>query len=68
MSTGVDRFIVYGGFAVALGERYRRELVSEAAKAVWGPAGRWDDMIELGHPDDESGMLGAGRYATEFAS
>jgi hypothetical protein len=28
----------------------------------------WNSMIELGQPEDTSGLLGAGRFVTEFAN
>jgi hypothetical protein len=27
----------------------------------------WNSMIELGQPEDSAGLIGAGRFATEFA-
>lgn len=60
-SVGTERFIITGGFATALGERYRRLLVTTAAAATWDIGQDWEAMIELG--DERDGLLGAGAYA-----
>jgi glucokinase len=67
LSMGVERFVIIGGFALALGEPYRLELVRAAATCGWRMGQDWNSMIELGHPEDNSGLLGAGRFVTEFA-
>ncbi|HEU4557808.1 MAG TPA: ROK family protein [Longimicrobium sp.] len=61
---GIERFVVFGGFALALGEGYRRELVRAACESGWDAGQEWDAMIELGAADDLSGLVGAGRFAT----
>ena len=66
-SLGIERFVIFGGFATALGEQYRRSLVRAAAGDCWDSGQNWNEMIELGLDDDDSGLLGAGRFATEFA-
>lgn len=59
LGVGVDRFVLFGGFALALGERYRG-LVAEAARArCWDTPGEWDWRVELGVNDDHSGLMGA---------
>lgn len=59
LGVGVDRFVLFGGFALALGERYRR-LVAEAARVrCWDTPGDWDSRVELGVNDDHSGLMGA---------
>jgi 3-dehydroquinate synthetase/predicted NBD/HSP70 family sugar kinase len=68
LSTGVERFVVYGGFALALGEGYRSELARSAERSCWATSRAWDEMVELGFPDDDSGLMGAGRFAARFAS
>jgi glucokinase len=65
-SVGTERFVIYGGFALALGSAYRNELVEAAARCCWDMGQDWDRMIELGHADDYSGLIGAGRYITLF--
>ena len=66
-AVGIERFVIVGGFALAMGERYRKELVRHAAGAAWDAGQEWNSMIELGTDDDLSGLLGAGRFVTEFA-
>jgi glucokinase len=63
VALGIERFIIVGGFAVALGEGYRRELVRTAQSSCWGLGQDWDKMIALGRPEDKDGLLGAGRCA-----
>ena len=64
LAVGVERFVVIGGFALALGERYRRELVEAMAASSWSLVGTdWNAMLELGINDDDAGLLGAGRRA-----
>jgi glucokinase len=58
---GTERFIVTGGFAVALGEDYRRLLAAGAAGATWDLGQDWDAMIALGGRLD--GLEGAAAYA-----
>jgi glucokinase len=60
---GIERFVVIGGFALALGEPYRRILVEAAQGGCWDLGQDWDQMIALGSDDDRSGLVGAGRYA-----
>ena len=67
LATGIDRFVIIGGFALALGETYRRDLVHASAACAWGCAGDWDSMIELGVADDNSGLIGAGYYGAMYA-
>lgn len=62
-SIGVRRFIVMGGFALGVGERYRALLVEELARqGCFGlTADRVDALVSLGAPDDDHGLLGVGR-------
>lgn len=62
LDSGVERFVVVGGFALALGEPYRRYLAEAAEEGGWTTGARWNSMIELGAPDDHSGLWGLGRY------
>jgi glucokinase len=64
-AAGVERFVIVGGFALALGERYREQLAEFAAACVWDLGADWNRMVELGEADDEAGLVGAGRYAAE---
>src|SRR5438132_123971 len=63
LGVGVERFVVIGGFALALGERYRQELVDAMAASAWNLDTDWNAMLELGINDDDAGLLGAGRFA-----
>lgn len=57
---GVERFVLVGGFALALGEPYRALLAQAAGSCCWGSPNEWDEMLELGFDDDCSGLVGAG--------
>lgn len=59
---GIERFTIVGGFALALGEGYRRELATEARKSSWNASQDWNSIVELGFDDDLSGLIGAGRF------
>ena len=64
---GLEHFILIGGFATAMGEPYRRELANLASHCCWSVGQEWEQMLRLGYQDDLSGLIGAGRYACEFA-
>lgn len=64
LAVGVESFIVGGGFARALGEPYRALLAAVAGEACWNLGQDWNAMIELGIPDDDSGLIGAGLHAS----
>ena len=61
---GVERFVVIGGFALALGEGYRKHVARAASESGWLLGQDWDSMVELGTLGDQATLLGAGRYAT----
>jgi predicted NBD/HSP70 family sugar kinase len=65
LGVGIERFVLIGGFALALGEPYRREVARAASSCEWGIGQDWQTMLELGAPDDHSGLIGAGRFAME---
>jgi glucokinase len=65
LAVGVDRIIVVGGFALALGEPYRAMVAEACASACWDIGQDWDEIIELGIPDDDGGMIGAGVFALD---
>lgn len=62
LGLGLERFILIGGFALALGEAYR-QLVAEAAQASCWRGVSWQGRVELGVDDDLSGLIGAGLAA-----
>ena len=68
VAIGIERFIVIGGFAFALGEEYRRRLISAATANCWNLGQEWAAMITFGIDDDDAGLLGAARYATRAIS
>jgi glucokinase len=57
---GIDHFILVGGFALALGDDYRRQVADAAAESAWGLGQEWNLMVHLGEADDLSGLIGAG--------
>jgi glucokinase len=63
VALGIERFIIVGGFALALGEGYRRQLVQAAEDACWRLGQDWDTMNVLGEAEDTAGLIGVGRYA-----
>ena len=63
LNLGIERFVIYGGFGLALGEPYRRKLVAFASGGTWNVGQDWNSMIELGATDGDSGLIGAGRAA-----
>ncbi len=60
---GVRRFVVMGGFALAVGPLYARYLTEEVARlGCFGLTGaEIQRMVVLGEPDDDHGLIGAGR-------
>ncbi|WP_030751606.1 ROK family protein [Streptomyces griseus] len=61
-SIGIRRYVLMGGFALAIGERYRELLAAELVRQ--GCFGLTDDrvraMVVLGADDDDHGLIGAG--------
>ncbi|HEX7035604.1 MAG TPA: ROK family protein [Pseudomonadales bacterium] len=62
-AVGIERFVVIGGIAHALGPAYLRLIGSAAARSEWALGQRWDEMLELGQLGDDAGLIGAGRLA-----
>jgi C7-cyclitol 7-kinase len=61
---GVERFVIVGGFALALGDNYRKQLARSASESGWDLGQEWESMIALGDLGHEAALRGAGRYAT----
>jgi glucokinase len=62
-TVGVERFVITGGIAHALGPEYLRLLAQAAAASEWALGQNWDEMLELGRMGDDAGMFGAGLLA-----
>lgn len=67
LDTGVERFVLMGGFALAAGERYRAAVAGAARECGWEVGADWDAMVELGEPDDDAGLVGLGRFFERFS-
>jgi C7-cyclitol 7-kinase len=63
-SIGMERFVLIGGFALALGEAYRELVARAAAARCWGESRDWQSRVELGWDDDMSGLIGAGIFGS----
>lgn len=68
LALGLERFIIIGGFALALGESYRLDLARQAATLCWNRQSDWNSMIQFGCEDDLAGLIGAGRLARRKSS
>ena len=66
-SIGVCRYILMGGFALAVGDRYRQLLVEELTRlGCFGlDAPSINAMVSLGVADDDHGLLGIGRLLAQ---
>lgn len=63
LTVGVERFVLIGGFALALGSRYRAQTAAAAARCGWDLGLDWNRAVELGQADDDAGLVGAGHFA-----
>lgn len=63
-SIGVRRYLFMGGFAIALGKRYLEWLAQALAEqGLFGITGdEMPELLQLAEPDDDHGLIGAGRY------
>lgn len=62
LDTGIERIIVQGGFAQAMGDPWLAGVVEAAQAACWSIGQTWSDILQLGYPDDDSALLGAGWF------
>ncbi len=62
-AVGVERFVIMGGFAQALGPAYLALVGKAAAASAWDLGQVWGRMLELGEMGDDAGLIGAGRLA-----
>jgi predicted NBD/HSP70 family sugar kinase len=67
LDTGVERIVVQGGFAQAMGPSWLGQVAAAAAAATWSTGQSWPDMLQFGAPDDDSALLGAGWFVTDAA-
>jgi glucokinase len=65
-AVGSERFVLVGGFALALGPAYAARVAHHAAGACWSLGMDWERGVELGEPDDDAGLIGGGRFAARF--
>jgi predicted NBD/HSP70 family sugar kinase len=63
LDTGVERIILVGGFARAMGEQWRSDVVAAAAQSGWAAEQQWNHWIELGDVPDGA-LVGAGLAVT----
>jgi glucokinase len=63
LTVGVERFVLMGGFASALGDPYLDFIADAARISDWQRKDCWRRMLELGSSGAEPGLLGAGRMA-----
>ncbi len=61
LGLGLERFIIMGGWAQALGPHYLKDLASAASACTWDNGGPWTEWIEACASDDDSGLIGMGR-------
>ncbi len=62
-AVGVERFVIIGGVAHALGPLYLGLVGQAAAQSQWSLGQCWEQMLELGVMGDDAGLIGAGRLA-----
>jgi predicted NBD/HSP70 family sugar kinase len=62
-AVGVERFVIMGGIAHALGPAYLRLVALAASRSEWSLGQDWETMLELGEFGDDAGLIGAGRLA-----
>ncbi|MGD9723373.1 MAG: ROK family protein [Pirellulales bacterium] len=62
---GIERFVIMGGFALALGEGYRKLLADLCSQSTWNLGQDWQQMVELAAGGEHAGLNGAGRAAMQ---
>jgi glucokinase len=61
LNSGIEAYKVIGGFAVALGDEYRKILADAATSSMWQNGFSWIEAIQVTKADDNPGLNGAGR-------
>jgi 3-dehydroquinate synthetase/predicted NBD/HSP70 family sugar kinase len=62
-TTGMELFIIIGGFSIALGETYRKSIADFAGDFCWDLGQNWNEMIKIGPNETEMGLIGAGIFS-----
>ncbi len=65
LGIGLQRFIIVGGFAKALGEPYRSLLVRLCRERTWDLGQDWERMIALGAEGCDEGLSGALHFGSQ---
>ncbi|MDX6326632.1 MAG: hypothetical protein QOK15_2986 [Nocardioidaceae bacterium] len=68
LDTGVEDVLIVGGFALGMGEDYRRILAAAAADASWAVGQDWDAIVRFGEDADTCTLRGAGLAAAAATS
>jgi predicted NBD/HSP70 family sugar kinase len=68
VAVGIERFVIIGGFGLALGPAFAEMASEVAASSAWDLGQDWSRMVELGRAGGEACLLGAGRYAVRCLS
>jgi predicted NBD/HSP70 family sugar kinase len=68
LTVGVERFVIVGGFALALGPWFREMLAAASHASAWDLGADWDAMIELSPTALDAGLIGAGVFASSRAT
>jgi C7-cyclitol 7-kinase len=65
---GINRFIIIGGAACAIGSRYTDLLITELHRiSLFGlEEDDYDSMVKLGFNDDLNGLAGVGKYVNDL--
>lgn len=66
LNLGIEDFVIVGGFAKALGDKYIEMLAFVAKQSCLDTGQDWLDYIKLGHQDDRDGLIGGGIYAKQY--
>jgi glucokinase len=68
LAVGTEHFVLVGGLALALGDRYATLVAQAAARSCWDLGEQWTEMVRCGAGDDDHGMIGVGLLAAGLVS